>query len=209
MPLESVIKNSLKGNQNRLIQFLFRAFQIINVDETKYTYESGPTYKFVPKDAERAYAEDGVDEKDGFTIMVGVSGTGDFPPVMIILKHSEARLDERNMTVCTRMLSPRTPKREQLSIDEWKSEVYHKKIMRDNKEVDVYVNYLIDKSGNIITSQVEHWMDEIRFLMYTDLILKPYRAKVGGKLAVWMDNHTAHGIANVISNLGDICTCLM
>jgi hypothetical protein len=173
MPLESVIKNSLKGNQNRLIQFLFRAFQIINVDETKYTYESGPTYKFVPKDAERAYAEDGVDEKDGFTIMVGVSGTGDFPPVMIILKHSEARLDERNMTVCTRMLSPRTPKREQLSIDEWKSEVYHKKIMRDNKEVDVYVNYLIDKSGNIITSQVEHWMDEIRFLMYTDLILKP------------------------------------
>ena len=97
MPLESDI---CKSSPNRKIDWYTRE-QIINIDETNYAYEIGPTYIYVPKDSDRAYGEKVGDEKAGFTVMVGVSAKGDFLPSMIILEHSAARLDETSMTAVT------------------------------------------------------------------------------------------------------------
>jgi len=106
-------------------------------------------------------------------------------------------------------VSPKTHASARLNTEEWSKYIYEKKIMRDGVEVDVKVNYLKDKKGNIVTSQVKHWMDEVRMLMYCDLVLKPFMETVGGKLGVWMDNHSAHKTANVKAALGTIEACYL
>lgn len=60
------------------------------------------------------------------------------------------------------------------------------------------VKYLIRlPSGNVITSQHRAWNDEIRMMMWIELIAVPWMATHGNKLFIWFDNSSIHLTYNV------------
>ncbi len=57
---------------------------------------------------------------------------------------------------------------------------------------DYYCWYLKHTTkGNVIFSQHKAYVDEIKFTMYIDLVLNPYKER-NGKLLTWMDNCSSH-----------------
>jgi len=61
----------------------------LNLDETALNFGIGPTYIYIPQDAQRGLSE-GTNVKARVTVVPTVDAEGTFLPLMFILKHSKS-----------------------------------------------------------------------------------------------------------------------
>ena len=106
MPEISEVKRIMGIGQKMISDHGFAPRQILNMDETAFTYAIGPEYIYCPTDQSRAQNVGVPNMKLRITAVVAVFATGDFAPLFIIIKHSvssEVRPDQSKMTVVTNM----------------------------------------------------------------------------------------------------------
>lgn len=66
---------------------------ILNMDETAFTYAIGPEYMYLPSDQQRAQNIGVPNMKLRITAVVAVFGNGTFASLFIIVKHSVGSLE--------------------------------------------------------------------------------------------------------------------
>jgi hypothetical protein len=199
------IKTIMEKNQSIYFTGGYTPGTTINMDETAYTYAIGPKYAFVPKDSERGESLPGEDEKLRVTAVISVTTEGNFLPNMIIIKHSRKSDDETHFRVIKSLHKLPGFGRE----DSWEVKEWSKIIPRKNKNTNQIEQikhkafYLINLvNGQVITSQHNAWMDEVKMSMYVDVILKTFKEE-NSKLFLWMDNcpsHCTQFIKNELTN---------
>jgi hypothetical protein len=87
--------------------------------------------------------------------------------------------------------------------EDWEEGIWSKELPHQNATVTHKVRYIRNRNtGHIITSQVNAWNDEVRFLMYVDLVLLPYMTSNNlESLFLWMDNFSVHVKQSVVEYL--------
>jgi hypothetical protein len=205
LPTPEEIKTIMEKNQSIYFTGGYTPGTTINMDETAYTYAIGPKYAFVPKDSERGESLPGEDEKLRVTAVISVTTEGNFLPNMIIIKHSRKSDDETHFRVIKSLHKLPEFGRE----DSWEVKEWSKIIPRKNKNTNQIEQikhkafYLINLvNGQVITSQHNAWMDEVKMSMYVDVILKTFKEE-NSKLFLWMDNcpsHCTQFIKNELTN---------
>jgi hypothetical protein len=83
------IREKLKKNQDVITTGGYSLSQILNLDETALNFGIGPTYVYIPQDAQRGLSE-GSNVKARVTVVPTVDAEGTFLPLMFILKHSKS-----------------------------------------------------------------------------------------------------------------------
>lgn len=79
--------------QNLIREFGYGPDNILNMDETAFTYAIGPEYMYVPGNQHRAQNIGVPNAKLNTTAVVAVFGSGVFAPLFIIIKHTVSSLD--------------------------------------------------------------------------------------------------------------------
>ena len=116
IPSPAEVVQRMREGQQLYIRNLHTPWTTWNMDETSYTWAIGPTHLFCPISQQRASNMGIADVKLRVTAVVFVSGTGDFGPLMIIIKHSvssKTRPDQTNMKVIPTLFGKKTHTRSQ------------------------------------------------------------------------------------------------
>ena len=185
--------------------------QILNMDETAFTYAIGPEYIYCPADQSRAQNVGVPNMKLRITAVVAVFATGDFAPLFIIIKHSvssEVRPDQSRMAVITNMHR----KDDGFGISNGLDLVLWTKELEISGVTAIHKCYYIIQrdTGAVITSQYKAWNDTVRMVMWLETIVQPLKEKLG-KLLIWFDNcgcHKTSTVDNVIRSLQIHVACL-
>ena len=165
---------------------------IVNTDETGVNYAMGSRSMYIPIYCKRT-KEQVQNVKARITAALSCPARGKLLPAFLIMKQSKTsreRPDQSTMTVIDSLHNSKDFTEE----DGWKLKVWSMKIPtitaqgRDKGKIDPSgdpdvehkVKYLIHRDGHIITSQAKAWNDQVRFLMYADLICRPHIERVGG-----------------------------
>jgi hypothetical protein len=186
-------KEIMRKHQETYMSKQFSPETSINLDETGFTYAIGSDYLYLPTDGKRGEYAQGHNEKLRVTCEIAVNGEGDFLPLFVLIKHSRKADNETSMRV-VKSLHKQEGYRDE---EGWELKEWNKEIETEDKKgtkAKHYhrCNYLINReSGHVISSQHKAWMDTIKFSMYTDLILEPYKEDKK-KLLTWMDNCRSH-----------------
>ena len=162
------------------------------MDETACNYAIGPSYLYVPQDSVRAGHAVGTDIKLHTTAVLAADATGEFLSPFIVIKRSAKKDDERSMRVLKILHEKPGFRREDgWKLEEWTRQI-NQRIKKNQYEYRTkHCLYLRHESGKIITSQHKAYLDEVKFAMYVDLILKPFK-EAQGKLLLWMDGCSSH-----------------
>ena len=117
------------------------------------------------------------DDKPRITALITILANGCQLPGFFILKHSKSSYDAPDQTSMRVIpnLQARTP--EFGILNGWTEMEWDKTIVDPSTDnvVRHFVRYLYNRdTHHVITSQCNAWNDEVRMLMYLDLILKPY-----------------------------------
>lgn len=207
---EEVIR-IMKIGQDLIREFNYEAKHILNMDETAFTYAIGPEYIYVPKDQSRAQNIGVPNMKLRITAVVAVFATGEFAPLLIIIKHSISSLerpDQSRMTVVVQLHKKDDGFGEK---DGWKLILWRKELTINGKTDNHSCWYIINEhTGAVITSQYKAWNDTVRMIMWLELIIKPLKEKLG-KLLIWFDNcgcHKTDVVDDVINSLQVHVACL-
>ena len=191
IPSVEQIRAMLKVGQDLIIAKGHDKCTIFNMDETAYTWAIGPTYLYVPSNQQRASNLGIANTKLRITAVITVGANGDFAPVMMIIKHSVSSLtrpDQSGMRVIKDLFN----KPEFGNANGWKLVLWEKTIQIADKIEDHKCWYMIkDETGYIITSQHKAWNDQVRMIMWLELIMVPMRLRLG-KLLIWFDNCGCH-----------------
>ena len=102
IPEDEEIVRIMKIGQDLIREFGYGPDNILNMDETAFTYAIGPEFMYVPTDQSRAQNIGIPNMKLRITAVVSVFANGQFAPLMIIIKHSISSLerpDQSRMTV--------------------------------------------------------------------------------------------------------------
>lgn len=181
LPSLKEIEDCMKTNQKRYLEGDFTPKTCLNFDETAYTYSIGPSNQYVPEDCSRAEHIEGDDDKARITAVLASNGIGESLPTMIIVKHSAKTVDETGVRVLKTL---------QASDDfkDWEFKSFDGPTLTDKHKLYFLQN---KDTKDVIVSQHKAWMDESKMAMYHDLILKPYKERMG-KLMVYQDNCPSH-----------------
>ena len=211
IPEDDEIVRIMKIGQDLIREFGYGPENILNMDETAFTYAIGPEYMYVPKDQSRAQNIGIPNMKLLITAVVAVFANGQFAPLMIIIKHSISSLerpDQSRMTVVRDLYKKDEGFGEK---DGWKLILWEKKLTIGGITADHKCYYIINKdTGEVITSQYKAWNDTVRMIMWLETIIKPLKEKLG-KLLIWFDNCGCHKTAlvdDVINSLQIHVACL-
>lgn len=180
----------LKGQQ-KIIENGHDENTIFNMDETAYTWAVGPTHLYVPGNQQRASNLGIANTKLRLTAVVTVGANGSFAPLMIIIKHSVSSLlrpDQSGMRVI-----PKLFKRPEFTRENgWRLALWEKTMQIADKMEDHKCWYMIhEQTNHVITSQHKAWNDQVRMIMWLELIIAPLKVKLG-KILIWFDNCGCH-----------------
>jgi hypothetical protein len=191
IPSVEQIRAMLKVGQDLIISKGHDECTIFNMDETAYTWAIGPTHLYVPSNQQRASNLGIANTKLRITAVITVGANGDFAPLMIIIKHSISSLtrpDQSGMRVIRDLYK----KPEFGSANGWKLILWEKTLQIADKIEEHKCWYMIhDDTSHIITSQHKAWNDQVRMIMWLELIMVPIRVRLG-KLLIWFDNCGCH-----------------
>ena len=162
--------------------------QILNMDESAFTYAIGPEYIYCPADQSRAQNVGVPNMKLRITAVVAVFATGDFVPLFIVITHSvssEVKPDQSRMAVITNMHR----KDDGFGINNGLDLVLWTKELEISGVTAIHKCYYIIQrdTGAVITSQHKAWNDTVRIVMWLETIVQPLKEKLG-KLLNWFDN---------------------
>jgi DDE superfamily endonuclease len=190
--IEEIIR-VLQIGQNTIRLHGHDAATIWNMDETGIKYAIGPTHLYVPWDQARAANIGNVNTKLRITAVLTVNGLGEFAPIFLILKHSEKCISENKPDQTKMSVLDNLHKNAGFRIEEnWKLEAWEKDIEVNNVKKTHKCKYLINTvTGHVITSQHKAWNDQVRMLMWSDLIILPIKNEKK-KLFLWVDNCGSH-----------------
>lgn len=204
IPSLQEIRGILKIGQDLILQNGHTAETIYNMDETAYTWCVGPTHLFCPSNQQRAANLGIANTKLRITAVITVGANGNFAPLMIIIKHSansKDRPDQSTMKVIRDLY-----KKPQFGIaNNWKLLLWEKSLQIADKLEDHKCWYMIhEPTGHVITSQHKAWNDQVRMIMWLELIMLPLKINLS-KLLVWFDNcgcHKTNVVQNYIREIG-------
>lgn len=211
VPSVEEITRIMNIGQQMYVEFGHTPQTVINMDETAFCYALGPEYLYCPKDQMRAQHIGIPNIKLRITAVVAVSGSGDFVPLFIIIKHSigsEARPDQTGMRVISDMHKKNDGFGEKhgWNLVLWQKELCFKSITAMHK-----CYYIINRNtGEVITSQYKAWNDSIRMIMWLEIVVTPLKERLG-KLMIWFDNcgcHKTDIVDIAIDRLGVQVACL-
>ena len=208
LPLEEVIR-ILKIGQDLIRLHGHDPSTIWNMDETAITYAIGPTHLYIPRDQARAANIGNVNTKLRITAVLTVNGLGEFAPIFLILKHSDKCISDNKPDQTKMRVLDNLHKKCGFRVeDNWKLGIWENEIEINNVKKEHKCKYLINTvSGHVITSQHKAWNDQVRMLMWFDLIILPIRNSKG-KILLWVDNcgsHKTELVRNyVIKNVIDV-----
>jgi hypothetical protein len=201
---DEVIKQ-MKIGQDEIIRGNYAPDQIGNMDETAIHCSLGIKYQYNPKTASRASNIPNADDKERVTSIVTALASGKSLPLFTICKHSKSSLtcpDQTSMKIISILHRAKGFR----DVDGWEERIWTHQLpnpIDPSVLVTHKVRYIIHtETGHVVTSQVKAWNDEIRCLMYVDLIICRYMEKMGlGSFLLWMDNFSVHTRASVVNYL--------
>ena len=183
-----------------------------NMDETAVTWAIGTVHMYVPPDQQRASNIGIPNTKLRITAVICVNGLGDFAPLMFIVKHSvssESRPDQSGMSVLKKL-----HKNKDLNFREvngWELILWTKTMTINNVTADHKCWYLIHNiTHHVITSQHKAWNDQVRMMMWVEIIMNPIKER-DRKALLWFDNcgcHKTASIEEILSELDIKVACL-
>ena len=203
IPCVNQVRAILKIGQDKCIAKGHDATTIFNMDETAYTWAVGPTHLYVPSDQERASNLGVANAKLRITAVITVGANGAFAPLMIIIKHSvcsKVRPDQSKMKVIKDLFRrPDFGER-----NGWRLVLWEKTMQIGEKMEDHKCWYMIhDQTNHVITSQHKAWNDQVRMIMWLELIMLPIKTRLG-RLLIWFDNCGCHKTAIVQDYIEEI-----
>jgi hypothetical protein len=166
----------------------------------------GARYQYVPNMTSRACNIPNSDDKERMTALVMPATNGNCLPLFLICKHSKSSIecpDQAKM----RVVSMLHLKDGFHATEHWEERIWTKELSNPKVPTETIirkVRYIIKykDTGHVLTSQVNAWNDEIRFMMYTNLILEPYMMKNNlQSLFLCMDNFSLHVKQSVVDHL--------
>ena len=189
---------------------------VANFDETASHYAAGPSHLYCSIDQKRPEAQPH-DDKLRFTSNLACLATGEPLPMFHIIKcsknskqdlvHTRTRvLDNQLAHLETAARSGETCARgwRKKEITVTLPTILEKgpdfgKLDKDKGEpTDHTLPYLMHDRGHVVTCQPKAWNDQIRMIMYIELVLKPARAKIKEEIEEadtfipWQDNCKLH-----------------
>ena len=121
----------------------------------------------------------------------------------MIIKHSadsKVRPDQSKMKVIKDMYK----KSEFGERNGWHLHLWEKSIQIGDEMEDHKCWYMIhDQTNHVITSQLKAWNDQVRMIMWLELIMLPLKNRLG-KLLIWFDNCGCHKTDVVQNYIGEI-----
>lgn len=191
IPSVHEVREILEIGQNKCLEKGHDENTIFNMDETAYTWAVGPTHLYVLRDQQRSSNLGIANTKLRITAVITVGATGSFAPVMMIIKHSadsKVRPDQSKMKVIKDMYK----KPEFGERNRWHLHLWEKSIQIGDKMEDHKCWYMIhDQTNHVITSQLKAWNDQMRMIMWLELIMLLLKNRLG-KLLIWFDNCGCH-----------------
>ncbi len=195
-PSDEEINQHMKQYQDIMVAKKLTANQTANFDETAFHPGSGPRYKYVTKDTQRASGTS--DDKTRITAVIQSNAAGEFAPTMFILRHAKKHTslttpDQRKMRVLKQLHKLEGFR----AADGWDLREWRRELEVPDKDGNLVkkMHYkLILKhrvSGQVIVSQCKAWMDTTTMAVYLDEICEPIRRKEGA-LLLWSDNCGSH-----------------
>ena len=211
LPEEEEVVRIMSIGQSLIREYGYGPDNILNMDETAFTYAIGPEYMYVLSDQQRAQNIGVPNMKLRITAVVAVFGNGTFAPLFIIVKHSVGSLERPDQSRM-RVISDMHKKNDGFGIGNgWDLILWKKQLTINSVTADHSCYYIINKhTGAVITSQSKAWNDTVRMIMWLEIVVKPLKEKLG-KLLIWFDNcgcHKTDIVEKVIDDLQIHVACL-
>ena len=142
---------------------------------------------FCPGDQQRANNLGISNDKLRITAVIVVNGNGVFAPLMLIIKHSvisEVRPDQTRMRVIHELFK----KEGFTNLNGWSIKIWQKELTIKSVTAIHKCTYTIHQiTGHVVTSQCKAWNDNVRMVMWYELVMHPIKTKFG-KMLLWCDN---------------------
>jgi hypothetical protein len=209
-PPEMEVRTIMKERQDEIVSMYFHELPnaIGNMDETAFRYAIGPTHQYCPKSQQRPDGVPKTSDKVRVTACVTAVANGKELPLLVILKHSVSSKERPDQSAMTMITSLHKDNNGFGCDDDWDLGLWKETLALDpkNKADDHMVWYIINnKTGHVITSQHKAYMDQIRMLMYVDLVVAPYMKKNNLKqFYLWMDNFSSHETLEVKRRMNEL-----
>ena len=205
IPIVDEVKRIMKIGQEIYSEFEHTPSTTWNMDETAVTWSIGPTHLYCPRDQQRASQIGISNTKLRITAVITVNAAGAFAPLMIIIKHSVSsaiKPDQTGMKVIRELHSNASKgfsAQDGWELLKWEKEITIKGVSAMHKNW-----YLIHTAtGHVITSQYKAWNDQVRMLMWVELVIGPIKRR-DGKMLLWFDNCGCHKVDVVEKQMSDM-----
>jgi hypothetical protein len=191
-PLEEV-----READKRITDFIdaqeISAANIVNIDETNCVPSAAIQYQYVAEGDERAAGPP--EAGNSFTIEMGITASGEFLPLFIVIKNTVEAPDARSSTVITNLAKDPlfSPARGWITgIWTGELEMVDKKTQALKKVLWArpYLKHAV--TGHVITAQHKAWMDSAGMVMYFELVLVPWQQRRGKPVLIVSDNCAVH-----------------
>ena len=145
LPEEEEVVRIMSIGQSLIREYGYGRDNILNMDETAFTYAIGPEYMYVPSDQQRAQNIGVPNMKLRITAVVAVSGNGTFAPLFIIVKHSVGSLERPDQSRM-RVISDMHKKNDGFGIGNgWDLILWKKQLTINSVTADHSCYYIINK----------------------------------------------------------------
>ena len=183
------VRTHMAGLQAQLAGMGFEPREITNVDETPGIIGLQNSYAYGAARQQRTSAPADPNEKNRITAIVGFTGSGDPLPAAHIIRNSIAGPDQSSQRVLTALLQDLGGNAAGWELFTWQ------RVVRVSGKTQIFTRpYLIHiATGRVIWSQIKAYQDTAGLIMYLELVLKPYKERIGAKrIALVWDNCASH-----------------